>query len=152
MTRIFKILSYRDDMEVQSPLIYKARNLSYVAIGVTQLVLAFLAFGGRLNFTVPANHGSLEILTDDSFWAGVYLTTGIVTLLGLRFQYIKSLAMALAASTFFFWGGLQLVFGIDTIRPVSLAGPILALCLVPITITLSDAWAVVLWETKLKET
>lgn len=139
-----------EDMHVRSTIIVQARNLCTFALGIAQLALAFLALIDRLNITVPVQHPLLASLASDNFWGGIFLASGLLTVVGMFLVHLKSVAMAYAASALFSWGVFQLLYATDTIRPVSLAGPVLAICVSPVGIALSNSWAVLNLESKLK--
>ena len=139
-----------EDMHVRSTIIVQARNVCTVALGIAQLALAFLALINHLNITVPVSHPLYDALASDNFWSGVFLTSGLLTIVSMFIVHLKSVAMAYAASALFSWGVFQLLYALDTVRPVSYAGPVLAICVSPVGIALANSWAVLNLESKLK--
>ena len=105
-----------------------ARHLGMGVVASAHVLLAVLGITNKLEFTQRSTFPVLETAASTELWVPIHLVIGI----GLIFATLKHKweRCALSASAGFMgtWSVFNLLWGLSTIREVSLAGPTLGLC------------------------
>lgn len=109
-------------------------------IGLLQIVFALLAAYDRLNPTVPSHNPFLEILVDDSFWAGIFLGSGCTVLISMKNVPLRAHAMAFTSAAMLVWGLLCFMKSITAITPVALSLAIVVFALGALSVKLNMMW------------
>jgi hypothetical protein len=119
-----------------------------LAIGVTELVFAVLAFINRLNPTVPSQVYYVEILADDSFWAGAFLVTGVLVMLSMKVMELRAIGMAISSACFQIWGIIIFFKAFTAERPVALSLGLLSVAVGVIAYKACLSWNVLTFNQK----
>jgi len=119
----YNFLDRRDKEERLSFNVLVGRHLRDITLvlGLVQIVFSFLAFIDRLNPTVASTVLYVEILSNDSFWAGAFLVSGVVVLISMKKMELRAPGMAISAACFFIWGAIIFFKAITAERPVALS-------------------------------
>lgn len=117
-----------------------------VVIGIIELIFAVLAGFDRLNPTVPSYNQSIETLTDDHFWAGVYLIGSFMILVSLKKIQFRGIATAFASGTFHVWGFLCFFKSLTAISPVALSLSVSVFLLGAIAANVCSMWNIITFD------
>lgn len=112
-----------------------------MAVGIACAYLGIIGVFGRLNFTVLTTVDMLRIIVNSNLWsAGFLIVAGFIwaTLVMNRLQHQ---AMQLAFAVMAPWAMFDLLWGLSTESPVSLAAPGLAVVVAVIAQALALSWA-----------
>lgn len=116
------------------------------ALGALQIVFAAFAAIGRLNPTVASVYDLVDVFVDTKFWAGIYLVSGLITLMAVRRSNIRALSMALSAATFGVWGLLCLIKSFTTVIPVAYTIGVAVMGLGWVSYKLCLVWGIVTFD------
>lgn len=136
-----------------TPAHHRGRVLATTGVAVAHGYLSLIAFNGLLNYTVPTYYSVLEQIASETYWAWIHLVCALLLLGSLRSPLYRlrirswssdlplaALACSLGFAMLTTWALFNLLWGLSTIRPVSLAGPGLALVVAFGEQLLANAW------------
>ena len=113
--------------------------MTFVALG--HLSLAVLASMDRLAITVPAESRLLLQMADNGAWLVIHLVCSLFIWISLWYNKFEIQAMSMSCGFIGVWGFINLLWGLNTPRPVSLAGPILGMTLAGVSWSVAMSWA-----------
>ena len=127
---------------------HRARTFATVGAAAAHGYLAILGFIGSLDFTVPSEYALLHELAGAHLWAWVHGAVALLllTALGKPYQMCRigtvraSVACSIGFALMLIWAFFNLLWGLSTVRPVSLAGPGLAFIVAAGEQLLAHAW------------
>ncbi|HQW88953.1 MAG TPA: hypothetical protein PK478_03830 [Nitrospira sp.] len=106
-----------------------------------------LGFIGFLNYTVGTTYELLNQVAADFLWAWIHGAVALVLVASLfkahtrlREMSLPALACNIAFAAMFTWAFFNFIWGLSTVRPVSLAGPGLAFAVAAGEQLLANAW------------
>jgi len=151
--RKYNFVDHRDKEEKLSFNVLVGRHLRDItaALGILQILFAGLAFIDRLNPTVLSSVYMVEVLVNDSFWAGAFLITGIVVIIALKFMEFRAISMAITSACFMIWGILVFIKALTAVQPVALSVGLAAFALGVIGYKTCLAWNVLLFKQQFTE-
>lgn len=119
----------------------RARTTATAAVGLGCLVLSGLGAVDRLSYTVPPAYEFLALAANQPLWTWVFAACALA--IGASLMYDREHVPALAATTgaIGVWSFLNLLWGLNPERPVSLAGPVLGAVVTALAYTLAQLWA-----------
>lgn len=119
-----------------------ARKISGACIALGHVSLFTLAVTHRLEFSTPTEYKFLQLAALNEAWLIIHAVcaSAIVVSLMLDKMHVQSLSMS--AGCMGAWGFISLLGGLTTVRPVSLAGPVLALVLSSVAYSVVMSWAI----------
>lgn len=106
-----------------------ARSVSAAFVGSGHVALFVLALTHHLAFTAPSEFQLLVMLGTDNLWLVVHLVCAVVIAIALVRPRFLTQALSLSAGWMGAWGFFALLTALTAIRPVSFAGPLLAIVL-----------------------
>lgn len=121
-----------------------------MVVAVAHLYLAALGAVGNLNYTVPSRYTLLQEVANDHLWAWLHALAAVVLLSSLRHPYRHlqgfdspraTIASSFGFSIMAIWAFFNMLWGVSSIRPVSLAGPGLAFIVAIGEQLLAHAWS-----------
>lgn len=132
---------------------YRSRVVTTAVVACAHCYLAMIGFTGLLNYTVPTRYQFLEEIGAEQYWSWIHLACAAVLLASLTAPTYRpklgswtselplaALACALGFALLTSWALFNLLWGLSTVRPVSLAGPGLALVVALGEQLLAHAW------------
>jgi hypothetical protein len=132
---------------------HRSRVFTTVLVACAHIYLALIGFVGLLNYTVPTPYEILEEIAAEEYWSWVHLACAAILLASLCApKFYPHLGpwrselplVALACSAGFAlltsWALFNLLWGLSAVRPVSLAGPGMALVVALGEQLLANAW------------
>jgi hypothetical protein len=128
---------------------HRARVVGTLGAATAHGTLAYLGTQDLLNYTVPTRYSLIDQVASEHAWAWIHLTAAVLMLLSLRWGEWKrnenalplpAIACSIGFALMFTWGFFNLLWGLSAIRPVSLAGPVLALIVAAGEHLLASAW------------
>lgn len=111
--------------------------------------LSILGMLGFLNYTVPTRYELLDEVASATLWAWLHGITAVILIASLanpcwrvhRFDApIAAVVTSVGFAFMFVWAFFNMLWGLTTIRPVSLAGPGLAFSVAVGEQLLANAW------------
>lgn len=132
-----------------TPAHHRARVAGTLGAAAAHGYLAVLAATGYLNYTVPTRYRLIDEIASDFLWLWIHAAVVMILLLSLRRPTwqprwpdapIAAIACSIAFSAMATWAFFNLLWGLSTVRPVSLAGPGLALVVAAGEHLLANAW------------
>lgn len=132
---------------------HRSRVVTMSLVAGAHGYLAAIGFTGLLNYTVPTQYEFLEEVAAEAYWSWVHLACAAVLLAALLAPtyrprigpWTSELPLAALACSVGFalltsWALFNLLWGLSAVRPVSLAGPGLALVVALGEQLLAHAW------------
>ena len=126
---------------------YRASVAATLGAATAHLYLSVLGFIGFLNYTVGTTYELLNQVAADFLWAWIHGAVALVLVTSLfkahtrfREMSLPALACNIAFAAMFTWAFFNLIWGLSTVRPVSLAGPGLAFAVAAGEQLLANAW------------
>jgi hypothetical protein len=132
---------------------HRGRVLATLGAAGAHLYLSVIAFAGLLNYTVPTKYAVLEQIAAQDAWAWIHLGCAalLVGSLAKPLHHIEirswrsELPLAALACNVGFamlttWALFNMLWGLSTARPVSLAGPGMAFVVALGEQLLANAW------------
>jgi hypothetical protein len=132
---------------------HRGRVIATVGAAGAHAYLAVLAAVDLLNYTVPTKYAVLTRIAGEDYWAWVHALCALllVGVLAAPFRRIVVrthrseaplvvIALNLSASFLATWGFFNMLWGLSAERPVSLAGPGLAMVVAAGEHLLANAW------------
>lgn len=118
------------------------RRLLTTTIAAGHLLLLGLYATDRLSYTVDSRYVFLQHVAENPIWLLVHGTAAAWLLSSIVLRRHQIQACAYSAGVMGTWAMLGLVWGLTTVRPVSLIGPAMALVVTAFAYLLSQAWAI----------
>lgn len=112
-----------------------------IAVGLACAYLGIVGIFGRLNYTVPTTVDMLRSIVNSNLWTAGFLVVAGFVWAAIATNRLQHQAMQLAFAVIAPWGVFNLLWGLSSERPVSLAAPGLALVVAVIAQALALAWA-----------
>ena len=103
-----------------------ARSLSMLAIASAHLMLGVLGLLNRLEFTQHSSFPVLELAASLEIWVPIHSACGAWVLYVTFRNRFELQATSASAGFMATWAVFNFLWGLSTIRAVSLAGPVLA--------------------------
>lgn len=132
---------------------HRSRVITTTLVAAAHGYLALIGFTGLLNYTVPTKYEFLEEVAAEPYWSWTHLICGTVILASLIAPTYRpkigpwtselplaALACALGFALLTSWALFNLLWGLSAVRPVSLAGPGMALVVALGEQLLAHAW------------
>lgn len=119
----------------------KTRQAATAVVGVGCSMLACAAAADRLSYTVPPIYEFLALCAFQPMWAWIFAGCALALAVSLMYDRWHVPALAAATGAIGVWSFLNLLWGLNPIRPVSLAGPILGAAVAGISYLLTRMWA-----------
>lgn len=119
-----------------------------LSIGLTELVFAFLAFIDRLNPTVPSTVYFVNVLANDSFWAGAFMITAVLVIVSMKIPELRSIGMSISSACCLIWGVVVFFQAATAQMPVALSVGIAAVSLGVVAYKVCLAWNVIHFKQK----
>lgn len=132
---------------------HRSRVITTVVVAGAHAYLAMIGFTGLLNYTITTKYEFLEQITRQQYWSWIHLACAAMLLASLlapkHYPHIgpwrsELPLVALACSAGFAlltsWALFNLLWGLSAVRPVSLAGPGMALVVALGEQLLANAW------------
>ena len=114
----------------------RARIFGTVGAAVAHGALAILAQLELLEYTVPTRYPLIDEVASDWVWAWIHALIALGLLVSLKYQDRPrrdvdsapwpAVACSVAFAAMVTWAFFNLLWGLSAVRPVSLAGPVLA--------------------------
>lgn len=147
------IKSYVDRQEREERLSFDiliGRHLRDITttISVLQICFALLAFIDRLNPTVAASVYYVELLSNDSFWAGAFLLSGVVGVVSLKQMELRAVGMAVASACLMIWGVVIFFKALTALQPVALSVGFMGVALGIVAYKVCVSWNVVMFNNR----
>lgn len=115
-------------------------------IAAVQIVFAGLAFIDRLNPSKPATVYYVELLSNDSFWAGAFMLSGVLGMASLKMMELRSAAMAIASACFMIWGVIIFFKALTAVEPVALSVGIMGLTIGVVAYKVCLSWQIIMFN------
>lgn len=132
---------------------HRSRVIGTVGAAAAHTYLSVLGLFDYLNFTVNTRYGGLHEAADEEAWAWIHLGVAVFLISSLAWSYhrvrlrgpweemtITAVACSVGFAAMFTWAFFNFLWGLTTIRPVSLAGPGLAFAVAAGEQLLAHAW------------
>jgi len=119
-----------------------ARRFSAGCIALGHVGIVVLALTGRLVFIVPSGYRFLALISDNPIWVLVHCICAVVLVTSLVRDRGQISALSFSASIMGAWGFLNVLAGLTSPSPVSLAGPVLGMVLGATAWSVAMGWAV----------
>jgi uncharacterized membrane protein len=117
----------------------KALTLS-VASGHVSLL--FLYAFTRLNYTVDSRYVFLQHVVENPIWLFLHGAAAVALIASVVLRRNQMQASGFSTGVMGSWGFLTLLWGMTTVRSVSLIGPVMALVVTATIYLLTTAWAI----------
>lgn len=121
------------------------RDITAVLAGV-QIVFAALAFIDRLNPTRPATVYYVELLANDSFWAGAFMLSGVLGMVSLKTMELRSASMAISSACLAIWGVIIFFKALTAVEPVALSVGIMGVTLGIVAYKVCLSWNIIMFN------
>ena len=119
----------------------RARWGATVAVFSTHGVLAILALVNRLAYSVPPAYEFLAITATNPIWVVLHGGVFLFGLWGLRYRRDAMFeTVSVSAGVLGAWALINMLWGLNPVRPVSLAGPVLATGMSLVAYFLARLW------------
>jgi hypothetical protein len=128
---------------------YRARVAGTLGAAGAHSYLATIGSLGLLNYTVPTEYSLIDEVAAEPYWAWIHAVVALA-LVGSLWRPtwkplggdlpVTAIACSLGFAMMFSWAFFNLLWGLSTVRPVSLAGPGLALIVAAGEQLLANAW------------
>lgn len=115
-------------------------------LGSVQIVFAALAFVDRLNPTKESTVYYVELLSNDTFWAGAFMLSGALGLISLKMMELRSVAMAIASACCAIWGVIIFFKALTASEPVALSVGIMGFTLGVIAYKVCLSWNIIMFN------
>ena len=115
-------------------------------ISVIQIIFAGLAFIDRLNPTKESTVYYVELIANDSFWAGAFLLSGVFGVVSLKMMEMRPVGMAIASACLMIWGIIIFFKALTAVEPVALSLGLLGVAIGIIAYKVCLAWNVVMFN------
>lgn len=128
---------------------HRARVVATVGAGAAHAALSFLGAVDLLNYTVPTRYELIDQVAAQPLWTWIHAIIAILLWLTLFRPYarwrgdgtrVMSIACSVAFAAMSTWAFFNLMWGLSTVRPVSLAGPVMAFVVAAGEYLLANAW------------
>jgi hypothetical protein len=132
---------------------HRSRVVTTAVVACAHAYLGLIGFSGLLNYTVPTQYEFLEEIGAESYWSWIHvLCAALISASLLAPTYrprlgpwiselpLAALACALGFALLTTWALFNLLWGLSAVRPVSLAGPGMALVVALGEQLLAHAW------------
>lgn len=136
-----------------SPAHHRSRAFGTLGAAGAHTYLAVIGFMSLLDFTVPTEYEVLEQIASQDYWSWIHLGCAVTLVLSLWSPYrslrirrwhselpLASIACSIGFTMMFVWALFNMLWGLSATRPVSLAGPGLALIVAAGEQLLANAW------------
>lgn len=120
----------------------RARRRVTALVGLAHAALLILDCFGRLNFTVDSRYDLLEASAKQPAWLLLHAAVAAVLWYSVWRKHWYIHALGISVGVMGSWSVLTLLWGVSTVRPVSLVGPVFGLIVTAIAYVLAGAWAV----------
>lgn len=108
---------------------------------MTHGLLAVLAMINRLAYSVPPQYEFLAITATNPIWVVLHGGVFLAGLFGLRFRREAMFeTVSVSAGVLGAWALINLMWGLNPVRPVSLASPVLAIGMSIVSYFLARLW------------
>lgn len=138
---------------VPTPAHHRGRVLATVVVAGAHGYLATIGFFGLLNYTVPTQYQVLQEVAAEEYWVWIHFICTLLLIGSLFAPKVRpqlgswrsvlplaALSCNIAFALMFSWALFNLLWGLSTHRPVSLAGPGLAFVVALGEQLLANAW------------
>lgn len=115
-------------------------------ISVIQIIFAGLAFVDRLNPTKESSVYYVELIANDSFWAGAFVLSGVIGIVSLKTMELRAVGMAIASACLGIWGIIIFFKALTAIAPVALSLGLMGVAIGIIAYKVCLAWNVVMFN------
>lgn len=126
---------------------HRARIAATLGAAGAHLYLSVLGSIGFLNYTVETRYTLLNDVAADFLWAWIHGAVALLLVASLLKSHTRFREMAVPAiacnigfAAMFTWAFFNFIWGMSTVRPVSLAGPGLAFAVAAGEQLLANAW------------
>lgn len=127
---------------------HQSRVFATLGAAMAHGYLATIGSAGYLNFTVPSEYPLLHLMASSHVWTWIHAGVTVVLLSSLHKPYKPcwlgtnraAAACSVGFATMFIWAFFNMLWGLSTISPVSLAGPGLAFAVAAGEQLLAHAW------------
>jgi hypothetical protein len=128
---------------------HRSRVIGTAGAALAHIYLAVLGTIGYLNYTVPTRYEFLYIVADQWAWSWIHGAIAMFLLASLLAPYrrvpvlettLAQIACSCAFAVMLTWAFFNALWGLSTIRPVSLAAPGLAIIVAVGEQVLAHAW------------
>jgi len=118
------------------------RRALTAVVGLAHFTLFGLGITRHLTFTVDSNNEVLQMTVGNPLW--IYLHAAIATWIAIVLLRHRGYVPACGAAcgVLIAWGVLTLLWGLTTVRPVSLVGPFFVMLIAVVAYLLTEHWAV----------
>lgn len=133
-----------------TPAHQRARLIGTVGAAVAHGALAILAGLDLLDYTVPTRYPLIDLVAGDHVWIWIHSLVAILLLVSLHWRHRPraavdhmpwpAVACSIAFAAMVTWAFFNLLWGLSALRPVSLAGPVLAFIVGAGEHLLATAW------------
>lgn len=117
------------------------RKVTMVVIASAHFALALLGVVNRLNFTVAPEYRLLRLLADSNMWVGIHLIAAVFVAISLVLNRFQIQSLSYSAGFMGCWALFNLLWGLNAVTPVSLAGPILGVAVSGVSYSVAMSWA-----------
>jgi hypothetical protein len=133
-----------------SPAHYRTRVVGTLLAAGAHAYLSLIGAMDLLNYTVPTRYVIVDQVASEHYWVWIHAIVAILLVAVLRRPMLRrtpeslpvaSIACNIAFAMMFTWAFFNLLWGLSTVRPVSLAGPGLALVAAAGEQLLARRWA-----------
>lgn len=119
----------------------RARLAATAVVGAGNAAMAGLGLVDRLQFTVPTNLEFLALAANNTLWIWLLSASALATWASVLYNRWHVPATAAATGVIGAWSFLNLLWGLNSVRPVSLAGPVLGTVVTALGYILTWLWA-----------
>lgn len=126
---------------------HRSRVAATVGAATAHAYLSLIGVHGYLDYTVATRYTLLEEVAGQHVWAWIHGAVTVILLLTLFDPYrrvretpVIFIACSMAFAAMLIWAFFNMLWGLSTVRPVSLAGPGLALVVAAGEQLLAHAW------------
>jgi hypothetical protein len=127
---------------------HRSRVVATACVAAAHAYLASIGSVGYLNFTVRSDYPLLHELASSTLWTWLHAIAAVAILASLTSPYRHcwvgtpraTVACSFGFAIMLVWSVFNFLWGFSTIRPVSLAGPGLALAVAAGEQLLAHAW------------
>lgn len=132
---------------------HRGRQLATLGAAGAHTYLGVIGLLDLLNYTVPTPYAVLEQIASEKYWAWIHIGCAVILVCSLGHPYHRprikkwrsdlpfaSVACGIGFTMMFVWALFNLLWGLSTVRPVSLAGPGLAFIVAFGEQLLANAW------------
>lgn len=115
-------------------------------LAFVQVTFALLAFIDRLNPTKLATVYYVELLANDSFWAGAFMLSGVLGMVSLKMMELRSASMAIASACFLIWGVIIFFKALTAAEPVAFSVGLMGVTLGVVAYKVCLSWNIIMFN------